>query len=220
MGFDYLFLFDKDKAKLVPSFYPTAQSEDGYVGHGAVMVTKETGSLGVAFGSPIAAGSLYLGNFVLNISNTVKSTRFGQPYTYEQAPKSISGYFRYKAGEEFVVNKAPSTLTKDTWDAYGILFEKTESDNFLTGDHNFEDSRIVSYGRITDEYRIETDDWKPFDMSFEYVDGKTFDPEKEYMFTIVFSSSMEGAIFNAALGSTLHIDEVQITLEDDAEGEE
>ena len=156
----------------------------------------------------------------MNILNTVKSTRFGQPYTYAKAPKSISGHFKYKAGEEFVVNNAPSALTKDTWDAYGILFEKEGKDNFLTGDHNFEDPRMVSVARISKEYMVGSDEWKPFEMEFEYVNGKSFDPEKEYMFTIVFSSSKEGAIFNAALGSTLYIDEVQISLEEDTEVED
>lgn len=39
------------------------------------------------------------------------------------------------------------------------------------------------------------------------------------MFTIVFSSSKEGAIFNAAVGSTLLIDEVQITTEENTDVE-
>lgn len=196
-----------------PSAYPTAQTDDGYIGKGVVMQTKDTGFLGSLMKSYIAAGNLYLGYFQL-ATPTIKSTRFGQPYSYSSAPKSISGYFKYKAGEEFKVYNEPSELETDTWDAYAILFEKVESDNYLTGDHNFEDPRIVSVARITDDIRIETDEWTPFDMSFNYVNGKSFEADKEYMFTIVFSSSKEGAIFNGAIGSTLHIDEVKITIDD------
>lgn len=83
----------------------------------------------------------------------------------------------------------------------------------MTGSHNFEDARMVSVARISNKFAVEASEWTPFEMSFEYENGKSFDPNKEYMFTIVFSSSKEGAIFNGAIGSTLHIDEVQITLE-------
>ncbi len=196
-----------------PSAYPTAQTDDGYIGKGAVMQTKDTGFLGSLMKSYIAAGNLYLGLFQL-ASPTIESTRFGQPYTYSQAPKSVSGYFKYTAGEEFKIYNEPSGLTKDTWDAYAILFEKREDNNYLTGSHDFKDSRMVSVARISDDFRFETDEWTPFEMDFKYVDGKSFDPEQEYMFTIVFSSSMEGAIFNGAIGSTLYIDEVQITTEE------
>lgn len=110
-------------------------------------------------------------------------------------------------------------MTEDIWDGYAILFEKTESNNYLTGSHNFKDDRMVSVARLPKEFAIETDEWKPFEMKFEFENGKTFDPEKEYMFTIVFSSSKEGAIFNAAVGSTLLIDEVQITTEENTDVE-
>lgn len=195
-----------------PASYPTAQTDDGYIGKGAVLRTEDTGFLGSLMGAYIAAGNLYLGEFVFS-SPAIESTHFGRPYTYKQAPKSVSGFFKYKAGKEFKVHNQPSNLTKDTWDAYAILFEKNTEKNYLTGSHNFEDARMVSVARISNKFAVEASEWTPFEMSFEYENGKSFDPNKEYMFTIVFSSSKEGAIFNGAIGSTLHIDEVQITLE-------
>lgn len=215
-GYAFLMnLSNGGKDELSPDKFPTYQSSEGYVGKGAVLQTMSTGSLGAAFKSPLAAGSLFLGSFnVSAVMTPLKTTLFGQPYSYSSAPKSITGYFKYEAGEDFVVNSGSSDLTTDTWDAYAILFEKVGSDNYLTGDHNFEDPRIVSIARITDDIRIETGEWTPFDMSFNYVNGKSFDADKEYMFTIVFSSSKEGAVFNGAIGSTLHIDEVKIAIED------
>ena len=62
--------------------YPTLQIADGYSGKGVRMVTRSTGWLGSIFGTPIAAGNLFLGTFSLNIGNTLKSTRFGIPYSY------------------------------------------------------------------------------------------------------------------------------------------
>lgn len=202
-----------------PAVYPTAQTDEGYIGKGAILTTRDTGFLGGLMKSPMAAGNLYLGYFKLD-NPTVESTKFGQPYTYKNAPETVSGYFKYKAGDEFKVNNGPSELKKDTWDAYAILFEKREDNNFLTGSHNFNDDRIVSVARITDEFRVETDEWLPFNMEFNYENGKSFDPKKEYMFTIVFSSSKEGHIFNGAIDSTLQIDEVQITTEESEEEQE
>lgn len=204
----------EDGEELSPAVYPTAQDE-GYDGKGVKMQTKGTGFLGSMFGSPLAAGSFYLGDFVLKLTSPVKSTLFGQPFTYTKAPAAVKGYFKYQAGEEFVVNsKGGSELEKDSWDAYAILFEKVEKDNFMTGDHNFEDPRMVSVAKLDDAQRIETNEWTEFELKFEDVAGKSFDSAKEYMFTIVFSSSKEGAVFNGAVGSKLWIDEVEIVLAD------
>ena len=106
--------------------YPTLQVADGYSGKGVRMITRSTGWLGSMFGAPIAAGNLFLGTFSLNIANTLKSTRFGIPYNYNKAPKAVTGYFKYKAGATFTKKDRSSTLTKDTWNAYAILFEKSK----------------------------------------------------------------------------------------------
>ncbi|MBB2953952.1 MULTISPECIES: PCMD domain-containing protein [Sphingobacterium] len=199
---------DKD---LIPSFYPTSQVTDGYLGNAAKLMTKDTGPLGGMFGSPLAAGNLFVGEFRLTFP-TVNSTRFGISYNNDTAPVALKGFFKYKAGEKFVDNTKPSQLTKDTWDGYAILFEKSAdlNKNFLTGTHAFKDSRIVSVARIGTKEQIETDKWTAFNVPFSFVNGKSFDPAKEYMYTIVFSSSKEGDIFNGAVGSTLFIDEVEL----------
>lgn len=200
--------------ELVPSFYPTAQTDDGYIGKGVKMMTKETGALGGMFGSPLAAGNLFVGEFALTFP-TINSTRFGLPYNATKAPVSLKGFFKYKAGDKFVVNTAPSSLTKDTWDAYAILFEKSADGkkDYLTGAHGFKDARMVSVARIGSKEQIEASQWTAFEVPFSFVNGKTFDSNKEYMYTIVFSASKEGDMFNGAVGSTLYIDEVELVLE-------
>lgn len=197
---------------LTPLFYPTAQIDDGFAGRGVRLRTKETGSLGGMVGSPLAAGNLFLGDFVLTFP-AIKSPHFGQPYKFNRAPVALKGHFKYKAGKDFEVNTTPSELDEDTWDAYAILFEKRDEDNYLPGDHNFEDSRMVSVAKLADDQRIEADQWTEFYIPFDQVNGKTFDPDQEYMYTIVFSSSKEGDLFNGAPGSTLWIDEVELVLE-------
>ena len=192
--------------------YPTFQITDGYSGNAVRMITRSTGFLGSMFGSPIAAGSFFLGYFKFAYP-AIKSTRFGIPYNYNKAPKAITGYFKYKAGTRLTKKDRSSTLTKDTWNAYAILFEKSDVDNYLLGDHNFADARIVSIAKLKDEDRKETSEWTRFEIPFELVSGKSFDPTKEYMYTIVFTSSIEGDKFNGAVGSTLDIDEVKIITE-------
>lgn len=196
-----------------PEIYPTAQINDGYQGKAAKLQTYNTGSMGALMGSPLAAGNLFIGVFELAVPS-IKSIKLGLPYTLTKAPKVVKGYFKYKAGENFVVNNGPSNLTEDSWDAYAILFEKTANNNFLSGDHGFTDPRIVSIARIKPADRIETNSWTAFEMEFENQNGKQFDPTKEYMYTIVFSSSIEGGDYNGATESTLWIDEVYLIEEE------
>lgn len=72
---------------------------------------------------------------------------------------------------------------------------------------------MVSVARIKADKRIETDQWTAFEIPFENVNGKAFDKNKEYMYAIVFTSSLEGDLFNGAVGSALWIDEVNIVTE-------
>lgn len=203
----------EDGEQLTPAFYPTSQTSDGYIGNAVKMQTKGTGALGGMFGSPLAAGNLFIGAFNLTFP-AINSTRFGLPYPYQTAPKAVKGFYKYKAGQDFIVNNSPSSLTQDTWDAYAILFEKAEGkDDYLGGDHNFEDSRIVSLARLENSQRVEQEEWTAFEIPFQLLEGKNFDPSKEYFYTIVFSSSLEGDRYNGAIGSTLWIDEVELLTE-------
>ena len=204
--------------ELLPESYPTYQT-DGYEGKGVRMETKSTGELGAAFGAPLAAGNLFLGEFLeITQPDPRQGVLFGRNYAYETAPKMIKGFFKYQRGEDFQVNSEEgSSFTEDGWNAYGILFEKTEEDNFLRGDFSLDDPKIVSIAMLTEAESIEAEDWTEFSIPFETVEGKSFDPNQEYMYTIVFSASREGDLFNGAVGSVLHIDEVELLMENPEE---
>ncbi len=203
-----------NEEELIPEAYPTYQTT-GYEGKGVRMETKSTGELGAAFGAPLAAGNLFLGEFQeITQPDPRQGVFFGRNYAYETAPKTLKGYFKYKRGEDFQVNSEEgSSLTEDGWNAYGILFEKTEDDNFLRGDFTLDDPRIVSIAMLPEDQRVEAEDWTAFSIPFEFVEGKSFDSSKEYMYTIVFTASKEGDLFNGAVGSVLHIDEVELLME-------
>ncbi len=197
-----------------PDAYPTYQIENGYEGNGVKLVTLSTGSLGASFGAPLAAGNLFIGKlFEINPSDPRLGLHFGKRFKSPTAPVRLEGFYKYKAGEEFTVTNPPSALTKDTWDAYAVLFEKSENEPYLLGDFSFDDPRIIGVARVDSQIYGETDEWTAFDAPFVFKEGKHFNPTEDYMYTIVFSASKEGNIFNGAVGSTLIIDEVKLITE-------
>lgn len=189
-----------------PANYPTSQV-DGYIGKAVKLETKSTGFFGSLVGRPLAAGNFFTGEMPQGLSAT---PNFGMPYLFNTAPKSIVGYYKYTPGTRFTKSDISSTRTSDTWDGYAVLFEKNNTNPRLASNHNFQDARIVSIARLTEEQRVSATEWTKFEIPFEFVNGKSFDPNAEYMFAIVFTSSIEGALFNGAVGSALYLDEIQI----------
>lgn len=196
--------------------YPTSQSDDGYIGKCAKLVTRSTGSLGALARMYIAAGNLFIGTFdALNaMTNALKATKFGKPF--EHVPTYLSGYYKYKAGEEFSVNGKIVPGRKDQCDIYAIFYETDEKVKTLDGTNALDSPNLISVARITDQK--ETDEWTHFYLPFVTLSGKTIDPEKlkagKYNISVVFSSSIRGDYFEGAVGSTLYIDEVNIISKD------
>ncbi|RRJ88551.1 hypothetical protein EG240_13345 [Paenimyroides tangerinum] len=193
-----------------PDEYPTTIAEGRSGGLAAKMQTVYTSSFAAATGNPIAAGNLFLGSFKTNLLNTLKSTKMGLPYSGD-LPKSVRTYYKYKAGGEVRdqdFDVVPGA--KDTFDIYAIIFESRDKENYLYGDHDFQDPRNVAIARVSPSQRIETSTWKELQFDFEMVSGKTYDPEKEYVLAIVMSSSIDGARFTGAIGSTLIVDEIEL----------
>ncbi len=196
-----------------PENYPTSVTQGRKGGKAVKMVTVYTDKMGESMGNPIAAGNLFIGTFKLNIFNPLKSTRFGLPFD-GGLPKKLRGVYTYKAGDVVTdKNYKPIPGKKDDFIIYAILFESRAKDNYLDGTHKFMDSRNVAIAKIQPEQRKETTKWTTFETPFELVKGKTFDPTKEYMLTIVMSSSINGDEFEGAVGSTLVVDEIELLLD-------
>lgn len=187
--------------------YPTCQDENGYIGKCAKLTTCSTGSLGATFGAPLAAGNLFIGTFEVNILEMAKSTHFGVPFRH--TPKSLVGYYKYKAGEKFTDAKNKEVVgKKDNFDIYAILYEVTKDVPYLDGTNSLTSDNIVSIARLTD--KKETDTWTRFVIPFQLRDGKAIDAAKlangQYSIAIIMSSSIDGATFNGAVGSTLYVE--------------
>ncbi len=195
-----------------PTDYPTSQSDDGYKGKCARLVTRSTGSLGSLVKMYIAAGNLFIGTFDAPsaLTNPLKATRFGKPF--EHVPLYLSGYYKYKAGSEFTVKGKPVAGKKDQCDIYALFFETTDDVRNLDGTNALTSDNLISVARITNQQ--ESDEWIHFYLPFVARPGKVIDKEKlakgGYQLAVVFSSSIRGDYFEGAVGSTLHIDEVEV----------
>ncbi|WP_267740567.1 PCMD domain-containing protein [Myroides injenensis] len=216
-GFNLSYLFASGKPNK-DNFLTTIEPE-GKIGKGIKLQTLKTGKTG-AKTAPISAGNLFLGIFETNISKPIESPRFG--INWNDEPLKITGYYKYQAGPNFEVNdkEGKTNLTKDTFDAYAIFFKKDHENDYLKATHDFKflddlasDPRIISYARINPEEKIETEEWTRFELPFIKLPGREIETDQQYMLAIVFSSSLEGAQYNGAIGSILSIDEVEVITE-------
>ncbi len=192
--------------------YPSVVEPNGYIGNGVKLVTRSTGALGNMVKMPIAAGNLFLGKFNVKnaMSDPLGATQFGTPFTLR--PQSMRGWYKYQPG--FVVkDKNNKVLDKiDQFDIYAVLYEPTEDMPYLNGGNILTDNSIVAVARVED--RMHGDDFVYFDIPFVYRDDKLIDEEKladfKYHLAVIFTSSINGAYFEGAVGSTLVVDEVEI----------
>lgn len=197
--------------------YPTMQADNGYRGKCAKLETKDTGSFGAMVKMYIAAGNLFIGSFDLDnaLANAPKATKFG--FQFFQRPQRLTGYYKYKAGSVFTESGQVNSSKKDRFDIYAILYEADDNSFMLDGENALTSSALVAVARIPESEAVETDTWTRFDLPFELKDGKSIDNAKleagKYKLGIVFSSSVDGAYFNGAVGSTLYIDEVELICE-------
>ena len=200
-----------------PSEYPSSVLEEGYEGRGVRLITRATGTLGALFGMPIAAGNLFTGTFntLDALGSATKATRFGTPVS--QRPLSFSGYYKYTPGEEVTgEDNKPIPGKIDAGDIYAILYRNTDSEGkafTLDGDNVKTSDQIVATA-IIDEVKP-TKEWTPFDINFTYKEQLDEQILRNYGYSlaIVFSSSINGAYFEGAVGSTLCIDEVKVNYE-------
>lgn len=200
-----------------PQEYPTAVLENGYDGAGLRLTTRSTGSLGAMVGKRLAAGNLFLGEFDLSqtLTASLKTTRFGIPFA--RKPVKVTGFYQYAPGATYTgPNGRPVPGRTDQGDIYAVFYRNTDASGgsvTLYGDDVLTSLHVVAVARMTD--MAPAGHWTAFEMTFSYLDD--VDPEllKEngYNFTIVFSSSLNGAMFEGAVGSTLLIDRVRIICE-------
>lgn len=208
------------RGTLDPSSFPTYQSADGHDGKCLTLTTRTTGTFGNAMNAPIAAGNLFIGDFVVNPSAPAKSTHFGRPF--DRKPINLSGYYRYTPGETYYrLNKSLSDKLEpvpgkvDEFNIYGVLFERPEI-GYLDGTNILTSPDVTAVALFNDGDRTPSTTWRHFSLPFVYL--KKLDFEKlfdgKYSIAIVMSSSIDGDTFSGAPGSTLMVDQLVLTCEE------
>lgn len=201
-----------------PDDFPTTTDANGKRGNCIRLTTRDTGSFGKLAKMPIAAGNIFIGEFLSENAMTkpLEATRFGMNIA-PRKPAYLTGYYKYTPGEVFTDKKKnPVEGRRDTCAIYSVLYE-VDPDNFvsLDGSNVTSSDRIVLIAEIKNPG--EPDQWTEFMIPFEAMNDKEFDPERlannGYAIAVVASSSKDGAFFEGAVGSTLHVDELSIIWE-------
>ena len=205
-----------------PEQFPTYQSEEGFEGRCARLETMSAGELGKSMGKPIAAGNLFLGRFIVEQAavDPLKATEFG--VLWDKDPIRITGYYKYMPGKDFT-NADMEIIPGRTDEAsiYAIFYRNVDADGkqfALDGSDLVDLDKVLDHPQVYKMARVPyvppTDQWNRFEMFFEgddvpreIVDGNGCN------LAIVFSSSKGGAQFEGAIGSTLYIDEVEVSYE-------
>ena len=200
-----------------PATFPTSVEETGVIGSAVHLETKSAGTWGAALKMPIAAGNLFLGTFNNSVALKTprKATQFGVPFS--RKPLRLKGWYKYTPGAKVTdASNKEVTGRADSLDIYAVFYESPLPDKpHLDGDNVLTDESIVALARLDDKSAKEQ--FTQFNIPFVY--RKEIDAEKlanpEYNLTIVFSSSIDGAYFIGAAGSTLIVDEVELICDED-----
>lgn len=190
--------------------YPVRQTTDAHSGSTAAMLESVDTQGGSILGQTIpkvTAGSMFLGTFnaFAAMTDPMATTEFG--ILYDKKPVKVSGYYKYTPGAEFY--NAAGELQADQKDACAIsavLYEVESEDETLDGSTIYTSDKIVAMASFSSGETVA--EYTPFELNLEYV--KDYDASKTYKFAVIFSASADGAAYNAAVGSTLYIDDVTI----------
>lgn len=214
------FALSRSSAK--PHEYPSVMLEQGVSGKGVKLETCSTGQFGESVKMPIAAGNLFLGSFDVQkaLFDPMKATRFGVPVN--RKPVRFTGYYKFQPGEVFKDRYDQAVPGRvDAPDAYAVLYKNTDENGLpvtLYGDDVLTHKNIVAIARVP-EFKVtgisDTSNWEYFDLPLEYKQELDMVRLSNlgYNLAVVFTSSIEGATFCGAVGSTLLIDESAIIYE-------
>ncbi len=201
-----------------PEEFPTFISTNGYHGCCLKLTTLSTGDLGKGQNKPIAAGNLFLGHFNVDYvtSDPLKTTEMGVAFTQE--PVRLRGYYKYQPGESFTGPDGNVIAGRtDEADVYGVLYRNVDENNKAV---KLDGSNILTSPYVVRKARVEklpaTNEWTVFEMFFEgegEIDQKAL-ADQGYNLALVFTSSKEGAAFIGSIGSTLYIDELDLSVKE------
>lgn len=173
-------------------------------------------ALGMPAVPKVTSGTVFNGAFVVNTSNTLKSTLFGSPCF--KKPVTFKGSYKFTAGETYYVCADPAKANEVKEDATkkdlpainAVLYEvNSYAFDFLDGTNLLTSKNIVAIASVADAK--EQAEYTNFNVNFTFKEGKSFDATKKYKLAIVCSSSKDGDKFSGAPGSVLYVDDLEVT---------
>ncbi|PIE83813.1 MAG: hypothetical protein CSA07_05335 [Bacteroidia bacterium] len=185
-----------------PDWYPVYRTSDSHSGqYAATIETVEFGK----YGRSLAAGALFLGSFNGNvvISDPEAAPQFGVFWPGHQ-PDRFTGWYKYRPGATRINTSGSSLGGQDTFSLYAILYHGET----LNGKNVSSSSNIIAEARLDD--CTARGEWTRFDLEFVYK--KEIPEGADLKYSIVLSSSSEGASTIGAIGSKLIVDDFEITL--------
>lgn len=202
--------------------YAVVETQSAKTGSAACLKTLDTKGefMWITAIPKVTSGSLFNGSFVVDLTNTLKSTHFGDPCDKE--PKSFSGSYKYTPGEIYYRATTPGdpmkahevvedNSIKDTPAMNAVLYEvDSYAFDYLNGTNLLTSDKIVSIASVDYNNAAEAG-YIDFNVSFEYKNNKTFDSTKKYKLAIVCSSSKDGDKFSGAPGSELLVDDLKVS---------
>ena len=196
--------------------YPVLQEEAGFAGKAVKLITRYTKKQGGFINSPtITAGSLFTGEMVISISSMSKpleATHFGIPYN--KKPLFFKGYYKYTPGEIFREGAKDGSKDNiiegqiDECSIVAVLYQIEKDDEYLDGTNINSSPKRVAVAYLEDGSA--KSEFTPFNLKFNFLPDKSYDPNAKYKIAIVCSASKEGDSFKGAPDSTLILDELEI----------
>lgn len=194
-------------ANTLSSVNPTAPEESIVIDGKAAKLESKT-VVGV-----FAAGSIYSGKFSKVVGTSGAELLFGREY--KGRPTKLSGYYRYipktvdKGGHEELtkgsMDKCSIYIALCDWPSQFIV--NTANNKFV----DFNSSSIIAYGELSDEQASQTNmpAYERFEIDIKYRDTT----RKPTYILIVASSSKYGDYFTGGEGSTLYLDELELSFD-------
>lgn len=196
--------------------YPVNPTDDSYSGtYAAKLEAVDTQGGYLSFFNQtipkVTPATLFLGTFnaYAAMSDAMATTSFGT--IYSKKPLSVSGYYKYTPGDVLYDVDGNVLDGQDACSMAAVLYEVDSESETLDGSNIYTSDKIVAMGMFTSSETVS--EYTEFNIELDYDDYRDYDSSKLHKFAIIFSTSVDGANYNAAVGSTLYIDDVSVLTE-------
>ena len=213
-----------DMFKLASGMLPDLTVEPYFVtqdGDAAKIITRDTYGASI-FGiviPKVTSGTLFNGTFKINATETLKSTKFGQAFLKETAPRTFTFTYKYTPGATYYktiitgselqttvsVEEVPDKTDQCSIAAY--LYEVEDYTESLDGTNINTSEKVIMKAVFNSDQQ---DSFTTKTINFEETGNGTFDPSKLYKMAVVFTPSKDGDQYAGAPESTLWIQSFEV----------